>query len=49
MTGFAKYRIGKVRLRDIDPGDTPLMKGDERDRRERLDGGTRCNPQSPAT
>ncbi|HSU24135.1 polyphosphate kinase 2 family protein [Comamonadaceae bacterium OTU4NAUVB1] len=38
MTGFAKYRIGgKVRLRDIDPGDTPFMKGDERDRRERLD------------
>ena len=38
MTGFSKYRIGgKVRLRDIDSGDTPFMKGDERDRRERLD------------
>ena len=38
MTSFGKYRIGgKVRLGDIDPDDTPFMKGDERDRRERLD------------
>ena len=38
MKSFGKYRIGgKVRLGDIDPDDTPFMKGDERDRRERLD------------
>jgi PPK2 family polyphosphate:nucleotide phosphotransferase len=38
MTRFRKYRIGgKVRLGDIDPGETPFLPGDDKERRERLD------------
>jgi PPK2 family polyphosphate:nucleotide phosphotransferase len=38
MKSLKKYRIGgKVRLDDIDPGDTPFMPKDEEARSERLD------------
>lgn len=38
MANFNKYRVGKsFRLADIDPRDTPFLKGAEEDQHERLD------------
>ena len=38
MTPFKKYRVGgDFKLSRIDPGDTPMRKGDEARQRERLD------------